>query len=263
MISIKVDSKQLAIAADWLTLQGKQARFAASIALNRTGEEVNAVRQVQLQKVFTIREKNLLTLAAPTRLPAENRATKDRLQVELVHKDYAHVLDPFEEGEPHKQGRGADGRDDPVIIPTRAIRPTQAARVDRALYPINLGLVARRTINPRAEGPYAYALGRKKRGGGVTPFHRTSGSRIQIKGKRGTFVLNELTAPTLDPRKYGVYQRMPSALGTGEVRMLWAFRAVVPRPALLRMGAQASEIVAARFDANFAGAFEFAMRTAR
>lgn len=254
MIEIKIDPTSLAATADWLTLQGKQTRFAASIALNRTAEEINAQRQVQLQKVFTIREKNLLILAAPTRLPVENRATKDRLQVELVHKDYAHVLDAFETGTP----KVAKSRDTPIVIPTKAIQPNSRVRVPRALYPVNLGLVKRRTINPTREGPHYYAQGRGSIKNQKSPRHVTRTGKIQIKGKRGTFMLTPETTPGLAPTAWGVYQRVGK-----EVRMIWRAVMQVPRPPRLEMEKQAEEGVARRFDANFAGAFEFAMRTAK
>jgi hypothetical protein len=262
---IRMDGKAIREVIGDLASLSKQVPYAAMIAINRTAEEATHALRPHVQQVFTVREPRLLDLVAPRTLPATQRASKERLSVTLRSKDYARVFEPFERGAAHVAGRSLDGREQPVIIPTSTLRPSKATRIARSWYPTNLGLEAKRTINPRREGPYYFALGRGSLGGKVkgkkakkNPFHTTSGGRLQIKGRRGTFVLDKLTAPTLDPKKYGVYRREG-----GEVRKLWNFAARVERKPILQFEAIQSPIAKARLPINFLGAFELAKRTAR
>lgn len=244
---------------------GKQVPFAAMVAINRTAEEATAALRPHIQRVFTIRTPRLLDLVAPKILPGGQRATKDHLAVTLRPRDYSDVLAGFEKGERHGTRVGLDGQVEPVIIPTSTLRPTKASIIAKSWYPINLGLQARRTINPRREGPYSYALGRGSLGGNPrgkkarkTPLHVTSTGKLQIKGRRGTFVLNALTAPYLDPKKWGVYRREGN-----QVRKLWNFAQSVERKPILQFEAIQSAVAAQRLAINFGGAYELAMRTAR
>jgi hypothetical protein len=258
MLKMILDQMAIRNAVGLVDSLSDQVPFAMSLAINRTAEEGTAALRPRIEKAFTIRENRILDLVAPRTLPRHMRATKQNPRAVIRSEDYARLLAPFETGETHKATRGVDGRTNPVIIPTKNIRPTQGTRVARSLYPINLGLVARRTINPRREGPYYYALGRNSIKKRLKPFKPTSGGRIQIKGRRGTFVLDALTAPDLPEQKRGVYQREG-----GKVKMLWAFRPSVPRPRALKFEETLMPLVRARLAVNFVGALAFAKRTAR
>ena len=266
-LELKWDEKDIRNAIGLVGSMSDQVPYAGAIAINRTLEEASAALRPKIDKRFHIREQGLLERIAPRVLPKDQRASKTSLQGRIYSKDFAKLLVPFETGEEHRESTGADGRVNPVIIPTANLRPSPKVRIPRSIYPVNLGLFARKTINPQREGPYFYALGRGSLGGrakkGVkkraTPISSTKSGRIQIKGRQGTFVLNELTAPALDPSKWGVYQRVNDKV----VVQLWAFRKQVPRPRILDFESTVGPIAAARLRPNFEGAFEMAMRTAR
>lgn len=226
---------------------GKQGRYAASVALNRVAEEVNAALRSELPKRFTIRESALLRYVAPQQLPRHQRATRENLEATLMTSGLSAILGPYEEGKPHVRGRR------PVIVPTTALRPGKHVRIPRSLYPTNLGLQPRRD----AGGSHYYALGRgaiaKKR----TPFKQ--GKRgWSIQGKLGTFELNQQYHPGISSRQAGVYQRIG-----GVIRKLWHYRDQVSRPKALQFQATAERIMATRFGPNFDGALQAALRTAK
>ena len=248
MINVSIDNESLKMLVDAIGNVGKQARFAAANALNRTGEEINARMRREIPSRFTIREQKLLTYLAPVQLPKPYRATKQNLNAILQTDGLANILGPFEAGTP-KVGSAAK----PIIIPTSRLRPSRKSVVPRSLYPTNLGLIARKDPS----GKNYYALGRNAIRKGLTPYSSKNGV-VQIKGKLGTFVLDPTIHKGISEKQWGVYQRLG-----GEVRMIWRYINRVSRPSSLQFVSTAAEVMADRFDVNFTGALEQALRTAK
>ena len=244
MITVAIDQAALTAVIKAIGETGKQARFAAANALNRTGEEINADLRRTLPSRFAIRERKILHYIAPVQLPRPNRATKTNLNAILQADGLAKILGPFEEGAIHVGTPLA-----PVAIPTSALRRSRMTIVPRSLYPVNLGLVARRDPS----GKSFFALGRGAKAKNLTPFHG-----IQIRGKLGSFVLDPTTHKGITSQQWGVYQRLG-----GKVRMLWRYIVSVRRPPRLLFAETAQRIMAERFETNFTGALAQALRTAR
>src|SRR5690242_6159570 len=100
LLEIQLDRREL----DLLLKQAPgQFAFAAAVALNRTGEDVNARLRVIVPQVFTLRDPRLLRYVAPTTLPRDQQATKANLSVVLKTEAKGRILDPFEFGTPHRQ----------------------------------------------------------------------------------------------------------------------------------------------------------------
>lgn len=226
----------------------KQVPFAASLALNRVADEINATLRQEVPKRFTIREPALLRHLAPRDLPRHQRATKERLTATIMTAELSAMLGPFEAGEPHVRSLRR-----PVIVPTTSLRPGKRSKIPRTLYPVNLGLQPRRD----AAGSLYYALGRGSRAKSRTPFKQ--GQRgWSIQGKLGTFALDPKYHPGITKAQAGVYQRLG-----GSVRKLWHYVDRVQRPASLQYHATADRIMESRFNPNFDGALQFAFRTAK
>ncbi len=226
----------------------KQLRFAASLALNRTGEEINAALRADVPKRFTIREPMLLRHLAPRDLPRHQRATRDNLVAVVQTAELSKILGPYETGEPHVRSRQR-----PVIVPTTSLRPAKRVRISRTLYPANLGLQPKRDPS----GKLYFALGRGSLAKSLTPYKQgTRGWSIQ--GKLGTFALDPTYHPGITAGQAGVYQRLG-----GRVRKLWHYVDQVKRPASLEFHATSARLMDTRFGANFDGAIVFAFKTAK
>lgn len=230
----------------------KQIPYAASIALNRTGEEANAAIRQQMLREFTVRDRNLLRYVAPQQIPAPDRATKDRLSVLLQTEGKGRILNPYETGMRHDQR----APDEPVAVPTRDLRFTRQTVIPRRWYPANLGLVAKKGPT----GSY-FALGRGAIKNKATPFHTTARGAVQTKGKLRTFVLDPKQNRGLSPEQWGVYVRIGPK--REDIRLIWQYRASVPRPRILHFEATARRVFADRYRANWNGAIALALRTAK
>lgn len=236
----------------------KQIPYATSVAINRTAEEVLAEARRQIQGRFIVRAPSFLL--PPTQLPAKWKATKSRLSARVALGDddggragigarRRAILDKFEFGGPKE----ADDPDFPIAIPTRAIRPSPTTLVARALYPKNLRLAPRKQADGstlaakrkgKVRGLAGEILGVKKR------------KELGLQGIGGTFTMHDSNGKPL-----GVFQR--TGAGFRGYRMIWAFRNRIPIPKRLTVYARAQQIVDTRFQANFDGALDLAIRTAR
>jgi hypothetical protein len=230
-----------------------QFAFAASLALNRTGEDANAALRRVVPTQFTLRDKRLLDYVAPRSLPRDQRASKTDLTVLLETEAKGRILDPFEFGTPHRQ----KSPDEPVAIPTKDLRFTEQTVVPRRWYPGNLGLTPRRD----AGGQSYYALGKNAIRNKKTSLKVGPRGGVRIQGKNRTFVLDPRYQRGISPQQHGVYVRIGPA--KGDIRMIWRFTDEVPRPSHLRFRETVERTVNERWVPNMEGAIEFALRTAR
>ncbi|NOT09684.1 MAG: hypothetical protein HOP28_15940 [Gemmatimonadales bacterium] len=234
----------------------KETPGAVAVGVNRTVEEFLSEERRIIQGAMIVREGRFIL--PPQQLPRAWRATKDRLwAVADVGDDQGkgtignrrrEILSPFEEGDV-KRG---DPRM-PVAIPTRAIRPTPESRIPRSKYPRNMvgmfdsGDALGLGFNGRFQGLGTKARIQnvfKKKKGGTTQIWRKQVGRFFVLGQFGD-------------RIHGVYER--TGPGRRDVRMDWAFRPEVPRPAVLRFRATAQRIGDARLGANILGFFDLVM----
>jgi len=230
----------------------KQIPFAKAVALNRTGEEINAALRQAIPEEFTLRFTPLLRYVAPLQLPLPDRATKDRLEMTVRTQGKGRILNPYEMGRPHTGSVSS-----PVAVPTRALRFQDRTVIPRRWYPSSLGLVARKDPT----GQSFFALGKNAIRNKKTPVHKTARGVTQIKGKNRTFVLDPALQRGLSPKQAGVYIRVgPSR---GDIRMIWWYIMQVPRPRILRFKEIAIQTFWRRFPVNFQGALAFALRTAK
>lgn len=153
----------------------------------------------------------------------------------------------------------------PIAIPSSNLRASRAELVPRPMFPKALRLVeSRGTVGTFMSG------GKRKHIFGTLPRreHRTSRGVLQVKGKRGTFIL--------DPREHmgvktwGVYQRVGAdrdvkayASGKSGIRLLWTFKTRIPIPRTLRFEATARDVIERGFQIEFSQAYAQALATAR
>lgn len=193
----------------------------AELALKRAREAIGAR--------FTIRVPWSLP---PARLPREWKARSEN-PVVLISLGYGGakssggdrrraMLGKFERG----GEKVAKSDDEPIAIPTKAIRPTATSRVQRAMYPKALRLAGR--LDPAANTLPRQTIG-LKRGGAVG------------RGKRGTFELDPAYMPGLSDRAWGIYQRFGP--GRNDVSMIWAYRRRIAIPKRLAFHSEVAELL--------------------
>lgn len=232
----------------------KQAASALAVALNRTMEQGHVALRRHAEANFTIREQRLLTFLAPIPLSNATRATREKLRVVSETSRSGRLFNPFERGEPKLQR----GPDVPVAVPTSHLRFAETAVIQRRWFPHNLGLTPRR--DPKTTETY-YALGRGSKRKGLTPFRRTVGGKVQIKGKLRTFVLDPRFHAGLSPMQHGVYQRFGP--DRRDIKMLWQYRRQVRRPPILRFEDTLTATFQANIEKNWQEALAFELATGR
>lgn len=131
----------------------------------------------------------------------------------------------------------------PIIIPTQALRPSFAELPPRNLYPKNLRLIERRSVD------------------GTLPahVHRTKRGVEQLQGKQRTFVLDPRT--NIGSRVWGVFQRYGPK--RSDIRLIWRYKTRIQIPARLQFMDTAQRIVPERFAENFKMMLAIALNTAR
>lgn len=213
----------------FLANQPREFPKANAYVLNLTGEKALSETRSKIRARFTIRVPWSLP---PARLPREWKARSDN-QTILISLGSGPgkssggdrrraMLGKFERG-----GEKVMRRDDePIAIPTKAIRPNQAARIQLAMYPKNLRLAGR--LDPAAK--ILPKKTRTLRSGGVVG-----------AGKRGTFELDPNLMQGLSPRAWGIYQRFGP--GRNDVAMIWAYRRSIPIPRRLTFHADVQLIL--------------------
>jgi hypothetical protein len=132
----------------------------------------------------------------------------------------------------------------PLYVPTKALRSSPNAQIQRALYPKALGLLESRQI----EGGDAFHGQGKKRKAGV---HRTGSGKVQLKGKRRTFAIDPRFSP--EARAVGIWQRRiaakrvnfgPSLGKSSDTQKLWNYLQSVRYPRRLTFREDSQRIVA-------------------
>jgi hypothetical protein len=197
-----------------------EAPFTLALALNKTGEDVNAARRALYPSQFRARNPQLIKWLAPPYLGRDKKATKTNLSVLLDTGLSAAILDPFETGKPHGMSRLGQM---PAVPSTGfgGLRPTALAVVPRQLYPGNIGLAPRR--DPK--GTIYYALGRNSIRKNLKPQHITAAGKLQMQGRFRTFQIPGRKGPIILQR---------TGPGLRNTRLLWSLLPSVPRPANLR-----------------------------
>ena len=231
----------------------RQMPFAISVALNRTGDDGNAALRAAIPQHFHVRDKRVPAFVAPLFIPKPNRATKTNLAVLLDTEGKGLLLAPFEEGVPKVAG----SPDQPIAVPTTALRTTPTTAIARRMYPKNLGLTARKD----ASGLLYFSLGKGSLGRRLSPKRVTRRGAVQVKGKLRTFILDPRYARNIRLGQWGIYQRFGP--GKHDIRMLWHLTEEVHRPRVLFFLETVDRTTAERWTPNMLGAFEYAVATAK
>lgn len=129
----------------------------------------------------------------------------------------------------------------PLYAPTKALRSSPNATIQRALYPKALGLLESREIEG---GDAFHGQGKKRRAGA----HTTGTGKVQLKGKRRTFAIDPRFSP--EARAVGVWQRRTRARGVTkrhrqgtETTKLWNYLQSVRYPRRLTFRENSQRIV--------------------
>lgn len=235
----------------------RHAPFAGATAINRTLEEGMAATRDLMQRNMILRAPSFVL--PPVQLPRVARATKTKLHAQAAF-GYADIGQDSIGARREKlfrkfqQGgfKTAEDPQFPIAIPTKALRPTPAALVPRAMYPVNLRLV------PRLDaGGQIMPLRRGKvRTLGGAAIGKRARKQQGLVGIGGTFVMYGA-----DGRALGIFQR--TGRGARDYRMIWAYRMRIRIPARLPFFELMANVVNTRLLINFHGAMEMAIRTAR
>lgn len=222
-------------AKEWLAgLFANQLPFATSLALNETAKDAQNAIRAGLKERFTIRRAWVEQgITIPRFSDKMDRPMSVTIQVDPERSFLAKF-----EGGGVKYGSEAQ----PIAIPAPAIRPAFVDLPPLALYPKNLGLVARKDVT------------------GIKPprAHITKRGVLEIQGKRRTFVL---TTDMFGVNVPGVYQR--TGPGKHDFQLLWAYKPQIPIPAKLDFVETAQATVDAKWGPRFNAAFDRAVRTAK
>jgi hypothetical protein len=220
----------------------RQMPFATAVALNHVALDSYQAERLHLKKVMDIKSQNLLKFATPTALGESERATPQRLYVVIDPKGWsASLLAPFEEGLAKEQKDPLF----PLAWPTQDIDPQR----DRKLYPANLGLAPKRTV----EGPRTSRVRQVRTKGGKTA--------VVYAGRHGTFALVPGVHKLKNPKAAGIYQRLsPRA---GDVRMIFSYTTRKPRPPVLEWVQVATLTIDEQWGPRMLDALALALRTAR
>ena len=232
MIAFRVDPKP---ASDWLAgLFANQIPFATSLALNQTAKDAQDAIRTKVRKTFTIRREWVVQgITIPKFSDKNDRPMSVTIQVDPERS----FLAKFEAG-----GVKYGSDEQPIAIPSRAIRPNFVNLAPLALYPKNLGLVARHDVT-----------GMKPVKGKIT-----KRGVLELQGKKRTFVL---TTDMFGVQVPGVYQR--TGPGKHDFRLLWAYKPQIPIPQELGFVETAQQTINAQWGPRFNAAFDRAVRTAK
>lgn len=241
-VVVSVNAKR---AQDMLTaLVQKQLPFARMTALNRTGEDVHAAVADHVRHRLVVRVPRFIYPRFQL-LPHERaQKTGPKSGYVMVHlrpafrtEPKGSILGKFVTGGTKTQ----HAPNQPVIIPTQAIRPSFRQTVPAYLYPGALGIFPSRYTVPTG------SVGRSR---------RSRGAKL-VK----PFILDPRHMRGLGPKAWGIYQRTGPA--RGDIRMIWAFRKSVPIPRAVPFDEIVARVARERFPANMRGALALAIRTAK
>lgn len=215
-------------------LFANQIPFATSLALNQTAKDAQNAIRARMRQQFTIRRA---WVAQGVTIPRFSDKNDTPIAVTIQLDPQRSFLAKFEGGGV-KYGTAAM----PIAIPGKAIRPEFVDLPPLALYPKNLGLVARHDVT-----------GVKNPRGRVT-----QRGVLEIQGKRRTFVL---TTDMFGVQVPGVYQR--TGPGKHDFQLLWAYKQAIPIPPKLGFVETARATIDARWGSRFNAAFTHAVETAK
>ncbi|MGK2934349.1 MAG: hypothetical protein ACSLFE_03790 [Gemmatimonadaceae bacterium] len=119
------------------------------------------------------------------------------------------ILNKFEPG----GERTSDDPNNPIAIPTKALRPSFSDKVPRAMYPKNLGHV----------GSRGHEFGELPTASG----HNERSKKRPAKRARGTFVIGQM-----GEKQWGIYRRVGP--GKNDIQKIWSFRTRIPIPRRLQ-----------------------------
>ena len=207
-------------------------------ALNKVAVEVNGHLQYDAVRKLVFRgntARQMLNDYAPIPLFRAQMARDDRPYATPVDPQNAgKILRPFETG-----GFKTTNRFGAVpAIPTRMLRPGGREVIPRKLYPSALfpEMGTNFTI-PKTPSKWNKGKGRSGKG---------------FKAAK-PFILNPNTMQGLSPKAWGIYKRVGP--GRMDIKRLWSFRLVVPKPKLLDTYGIARRVTAERWPIVMAGAF--------
>lgn len=223
---------------------GRQLPFAAANALNRSAQEVQTRLRQELYLKFTIRDPRFMERLVKIR--RTDRATKDnlvaRVRIEGPGGDENRASVLTRHIDPPALRHSLP---DPFFIPTDALRYPKSAKVPRRMYPKNLRVMGRRDIV------------------GTLPAstHVTSGGKVQIQGKRRTFVLFNKSGVAL-----GVYQRGEGRRGKTrreDIERIWVYKHSIHTRVNYPFYKLSDRVFRERWAVNIQGFLQSAIRTAR
>ena len=255
-VTIRIDTK--AATAGLSALHQKQIPFALAIALNRTVEDALAVARKEMRQRFDIRVPGFDL--PPVQLPKVWQATKTRPSAIFALGDSdggrggigarrSRIFSKFQDG----GFKSAKDPSFPIAIPTKAIRPNFSDLVPRAFYPKNLRLVPRRDVSGNL---LALQKGKVRTLAGK-PISNLQRRKQQLEGIGGTFTISDKETG----KPIGIFQR--TGPGRRDMRLIWAYRQQIHIPKRLDWTGIAQRTVATRWQPNFGGALDFAIRTAK
>jgi len=214
----------------------RQIPFALSLAINNLAKDVIGAGDTSIGQNFVVRKAWVQDAFWMSSVSDKHQ---DPIKATIsMKKDHA-LLNKFEEG----GSKAARSYDEPIAIPTAAIRPGFAGSVPLELYPKNLRLMPRRT----ASGTLG-AKGRVMRNG-----------MAQLQGNLRTFVIDPATMPGAS--KWGVWQRFGP--GKHDIRRIWTYKKSIPIPRRLHFAETAQRTAEALWERRFEEAWTRAVETAR
>lgn len=211
----------------------EQVPFAAALAINRTADEAMLAGKKVAAQHMVFRQQRFLDFM----FRQVERASKTNLSATIgITGPKANLLTRHEEG-------GLFTAPDPMqpfFIPSKMLRPTPQSEIPRAMYPKALRLMERGDVVGKlpAKGKLAH------------------NGHVMIQGKNSTYVV---TSP--DGRQLYVFQRIGPE--QRESVLLWFYKPRINVPPALHWNDTVTQVVHDRFELNFAGMMDYAMRTAK
>lgn len=214
---------------------------AQEVAINRTVEEILAGARKLAKDNLTVRAANFIL--PPVQLPRHWRADarKNRLEAMAAWGDYdgrnsigarrSIILSKFDRG----GTKTASATNNPIAIPTKALRSSPSTLIPRKMYPRNL-------------------VGTFDKEGGFTGLGRSARFRVSRRPRQvGRYFV--LGGP--NQSGWGLFER--TGPGDRDIRKLWTFKQSIPIPRRLPFLDMAEQIVDERFTINMMGAIELAL----
>lgn len=226
-------------------LQKDQLPYGTALAINRITGMAQAAVQASLNVNFTLNPRKERFVKSLVSFYKQDQATKTKLEAKFGVNDPDSPVNTADRkgwilGR-HQMGDSLSSVDPthPFYIPTSNLVNTPFDNPPLGMYPKNLRLAPRRDI--------VGTMGAKGR--------VTRHGRVQLQGKRNTFVL----MPEGRPEAWGIYRR----IGAKSIEMIWAFRMHVSHKPRLHFFEIAERVLREGWPGTFEEAWDEAIRTAR